>query len=39
MSKRFRQYIPFLAVALMVLLDQLTKYWAVKYLFPVGESP
>ncbi len=37
MSKRFRQYIPFLAVALMVLLDQLTKYWAVKYLFPVGE--
>ena len=37
MSKGFRKYIPFLAVVCIVLLDQLTKYWAVTCLLPQGE--
>ncbi len=37
MPKRFRNYLPFLAVVFIVLLDQLTKYWAVSSLFGLGE--
>ena len=37
MQNRFRKYLPFLTVVLIVLLDQLTKYWAVSFLLPGGE--
>lgn len=37
MPDRFRKYLPFLAVVFIVLLDQLTKYWAVSRLLPGGE--
>ena len=37
MSDRFRKYLPFLAVVFIILLDQLTKYWAVSRLLPGGE--
>lgn len=37
MQSRFRKYLPFLTVVLIVLLDQLTKYWAVSFLLPGGE--
>lgn len=33
MSDRFRRALPFLTVVLIVLLDQVTKFWAVKRLF------
>ena len=36
MPDRFRKYLPFLAVVFIVLLDQLTKYWAVSRLFARG---
>ena len=39
MAKRYRKYLPFLAVAGIVLLDQLTKYWAMTDLFERGEIP
>ena len=37
MSNRFMKVLPFLTVVLIVLLDQLTKYWAVSSLFAIGE--
>lgn len=37
MWERLRKYLPFLSVVFIVLLDQLTKYWAVSRLFAGSE--
>lgn len=37
MPDRFRKYLPFAAVVLIVLLDQITKYWAMSRLFSGDE--
>ncbi len=37
MTNRFQKYLPFLTVVLIILLDQLTKLWAVSSLLQIGD--